>query len=340
MSTKDKKTTKAAAKKETKAAPASKKETKAAPAAKKETKAAPAAKKETKAAPASKKETKAAPAAKKETKAAAKPKAAPAAAGAKAAQKAQTPKAPKAKKVAKKGAKPKKKVNRFVVDLTDPVEDGILDPNSFEKYLHDRIKVNGKAGQLGNSVKITRDQTKLTIHSHVHVSKKYVKYLTTVASAVAIAGLGAMAGMVGVDLVLDALPDPVPAQRYYCALLPTLITWPYILRLGWVPLVGLALVWRVAQRAVSSVPRSSAAAWVASAADPLSLGLLGIPGALTFARTLTLAATLCASEAHRHPVLLRKMLWWHWLMLTVILTALLLQVVSLVTDQKLPPKRT
>jgi len=148
MSTKDKKTTKAAAKKETKAAPASKKETKAAPAAK------------------------------KETKAAAKPKAAPAAAGAKAAQKAQTPKAPKAKKVAKKGAKPKKKVNRFVVDLTDPVEDGILDPNSFEKYLHDRIKVNGKAGQLGNSVKITRDQTKLTIHSHVHVSKKYVKYLT------------------------------------------------------------------------------------------------------------------------------------------------------------------
>jgi large subunit ribosomal protein L22e len=101
--------------------------------------------------------------------------------------KAQTPKVkvapakPKVKKVTKKGrkaGKPKKKVLKFVLDLADPVEDGIMDPNSFEKYLHDRIKVNGKAGQLGNSVKITREKTKITVSATIPFSKKYVKYLT------------------------------------------------------------------------------------------------------------------------------------------------------------------
>jgi hypothetical protein len=33
----------------------------------------------------------------------------------------------------------------------------VFDGADFEKYLHDRIKVDGKAGQLGESVKITRD---------------------------------------------------------------------------------------------------------------------------------------------------------------------------------------
>ena len=39
-----------------------------------------------------------------------------------------------------------------------PVEDRVLDPASFEKFLHDRIKVNGKAGQLGDVVTITREK--------------------------------------------------------------------------------------------------------------------------------------------------------------------------------------
>jgi len=33
----------------------------------------------------------------------------------------------------------------------------VFDGADFEKYLHDRIKVDGKAGQLGDSVKVTRD---------------------------------------------------------------------------------------------------------------------------------------------------------------------------------------
>jgi len=45
--------------------------------------------------------------------------------------------------------------------------------------LHDRIKVEGKAGQLGDNVKIARDgTTKLTVTSSIPLSKRYLKYLT------------------------------------------------------------------------------------------------------------------------------------------------------------------
>jgi large subunit ribosomal protein L22e len=41
----------------------------------------------------------------------------------------------------------KKTVSKFTIDLSAPVEDKVMDPASFEKFLHDRIKVNGKAGE-------------------------------------------------------------------------------------------------------------------------------------------------------------------------------------------------
>jgi len=45
--------------------------------------------------------------------------------------------------------------------------------------LHDRIKVEGKAGQLGDNIKITRDgNVKLTVTSSIPLSKRYLKYLT------------------------------------------------------------------------------------------------------------------------------------------------------------------
>merc|ERR1712065_77422 len=67
----------------------------------------------------------------------------------------------------------KKSTNsRFTIDASAPVEDGIMDAASFEKFLHDKIKVNGKAGQLGDAVSIARDKTT------IHVSKRYLKYLT------------------------------------------------------------------------------------------------------------------------------------------------------------------
>ena len=49
---------------------------------------------------------------------------------------------------------------------------------SFEKFLHDKIKVGGKAGQLGTKVAITRDKTKVHVAAELPFSKRYLKYLT------------------------------------------------------------------------------------------------------------------------------------------------------------------
>ena len=57
----------------------------------------------------------------------------------------------------------------------------MLDVAHFEKYLHDRIKVGGKTGQLAsNNVVITRDRTKLTVASpqDLKFSKRQLKYLS------------------------------------------------------------------------------------------------------------------------------------------------------------------
>uniref|UniRef100_A0A674I4Q1 Large ribosomal subunit protein eL22 n=1 Tax=Terrapene triunguis TaxID=2587831 RepID=A0A674I4Q1_9SAUR len=52
------------------------------------------------------------------------------------------------KKPATKGGKKKKQVLKFTLDCTHPVEDGIMDAANFEQFLQERIKVNGKAGNL------------------------------------------------------------------------------------------------------------------------------------------------------------------------------------------------
>ncbi|PPQ98732.1 hypothetical protein CVT26_010032 [Gymnopilus dilepis] len=68
---------------------------------------------------------------------------------------------------------------KFIIDYSKPAADGVFDGADFEKFLHDRIKVDGKAGQLGDNVKIVRDgNTKLTVTSNIPFSKRYLKYLT------------------------------------------------------------------------------------------------------------------------------------------------------------------
>jgi len=53
-----------------------------------------------------------------------------------------------------------------------------LDLASFEKYLHDRIKIDGKTGNLGGVVTISRDRTKLTVAASTpNFSKRQLKYL-------------------------------------------------------------------------------------------------------------------------------------------------------------------
>ena len=73
----------------------------------------------------------------------------------------------------------KKKVTlKFTVDCTAPVDDNVLDPASFEKFLHDRVKVQGKAGVLGDTVTIVRDNKKIHLTANAPFSKRYLKYLT------------------------------------------------------------------------------------------------------------------------------------------------------------------
>lgn len=49
---------------------------------------------------------------------------------------------------------------------------------SFEKFLVEKIKVANKAGNLGDSIKVSRDKTKLTVTADIPMSKRYLKYLT------------------------------------------------------------------------------------------------------------------------------------------------------------------
>mmetsp|Transcript_76 Transcript_76/g.65 ORF Transcript_76/g.65 Transcript_76/m.65 type:complete len:123 (-) Transcript_76:169-537(-) len=81
------------------------------------------------------------------------------------------------------GAKPvkkggKKSTTKFTIDCVQPVEDKVFDVNAFNKFLHDRIKVNGKAGQLAGKVEITSDKSKVHVTAELPFSKRYLKYLS------------------------------------------------------------------------------------------------------------------------------------------------------------------
>jgi large subunit ribosomal protein L22e len=81
-------------------------------------------------------------------------------------------------KKAAAGPKKGKKALTFTIDCSKPVEDKIMEIASFEKFLVDKIKVQGKTGVLGDNVKVTRDKTRITVTSEIPMSKRYLKYLT------------------------------------------------------------------------------------------------------------------------------------------------------------------
>uniref|UniRef100_A0A251UEE7 Large ribosomal subunit protein eL22 n=3 Tax=Helianthus annuus TaxID=4232 RepID=A0A251UEE7_HELAN len=72
----------------------------------------------------------------------------------------------------------KKKQSTFVIDCGKPVEDKIMEIASLEKFLQERIKVGGKAGNLGDSVTISREKNKISVTADSNFSKRYLKYLT------------------------------------------------------------------------------------------------------------------------------------------------------------------
>jgi len=80
------------------------------------------------------------------------------------------------KSAPKKGQKITKK---FVLNCSQPVNDKIFDLGAFEKFLHDRIKVDGRTGNLGENIVISQQAgSKIEVVAHQEFSGRYLKYLT------------------------------------------------------------------------------------------------------------------------------------------------------------------
>merc|ERR1712204_139321 len=73
--------------------------------------------------------------------------------------------------------KAKKQVVKFTVDCQQPNDDNILEPKELEKFYQNRIKVDGKTGNLGDRVSISREKAKITVTAEAPFSKRYLKYL-------------------------------------------------------------------------------------------------------------------------------------------------------------------
>jgi large subunit ribosomal protein L22e len=90
----------------------------------------------------------------------------------------------KARRLANKGVKkvvkkdPKPYARTFIIDCAKPAEHNILEVASLEKFLKDSIKVNGKAGALGDSVKVVSAGNRVEVTVVGDFSKRYLKYLT------------------------------------------------------------------------------------------------------------------------------------------------------------------
>ena len=51
---------------------------------------------------------------------------------------------------------------KFILDCTHLIEDGSMDAANFEQFLQERIKVNGKAGNLGGGAVTTESSRSKT----------------------------------------------------------------------------------------------------------------------------------------------------------------------------------
>ncbi|KAF4637571.1 hypothetical protein G7Y89_g511 [Cudoniella acicularis] len=84
--------------------------------------------------------------------------------------------APSTKSSKGKSAKVTKK---FIINASQPAGDKIFDVSAFEKFLQDKIKVDGRVGNLGDVVQISQvGDGKIEVIAHINFSGRYLKYLT------------------------------------------------------------------------------------------------------------------------------------------------------------------
>ncbi|MCJ1351609.1 MAG: hypothetical protein MMC33_001593 [Icmadophila ericetorum] len=68
---------------------------------------------------------------------------------------------------------------KFTINASQPASDKIFDVAAFEKFLHEKIKVDGRVGNLGDAVTITNQgDGKIEVVAHIEFSGRYLKYLT------------------------------------------------------------------------------------------------------------------------------------------------------------------
>ncbi|KAJ5988834.1 60S ribosomal protein L22 [Penicillium waksmanii] len=80
---------------------------------------------------------------------------------------------------ATRGRKAQKVTHKFIINASQPASDKIFDVSAFEKFLHDRIKVEGRVGNLGDQVVISQaGDGKVEVVAHIPFSGRYLKYLT------------------------------------------------------------------------------------------------------------------------------------------------------------------
>mmetsp|Transcript_38703 Transcript_38703/g.82184 ORF Transcript_38703/g.82184 Transcript_38703/m.82184 type:complete len:124 (-) Transcript_38703:111-482(-) len=78
----------------------------------------------------------------------------------------------------KTGGKTKVKTLKFSVDTAKAAEDNIIEAKALEQFLKDRIKVNGKPGNLGDKVQVDREKSKINVTAQAPFAKNYLKYLS------------------------------------------------------------------------------------------------------------------------------------------------------------------
>jgi len=75
--------------------------------------------------------------------------------------------------------KPAKVTQKYTINCSQPVSDKIFDLSAFEKFLHEKIKVEGRVGNLGDSIDIKQvGDGKIEVVTHIPFSGRYLKYLT------------------------------------------------------------------------------------------------------------------------------------------------------------------
>ena len=68
---------------------------------------------------------------------------------------------------------------QYIINATQPTQDRIFDPSAFATFLQQRIKVDGRTGNLGDNINVSNlGDGRIEVVAHQEFSGRYLKYLT------------------------------------------------------------------------------------------------------------------------------------------------------------------